>query len=154
MHLGDLITPDAVLPSLKAKTSKQALQEMSELAGRLSGAPAREIFDAVLRRERLGPTGVGAGIAIPHGKLLNLKSIFTVFARLERPVDFNARDGVAVDLVCMLIAPESAGADHLQALARIARALREPALVARLRSAKDASSIYLLLTQYPDTRAA
>jgi len=154
MFLNDLITPDSVLAPLKTKTSKQTLQEMAECAASLSGLQAREIFDTVLQRERLGPTGVGAGIAIPHGKLLNLKKIHAVFARLERPVDFEARDGVPVDIVCMLIAPESAGADHLKALARVARILREPGFVARLRRAKDASALYLLLSQVPDSAAA
>ena len=154
MLLNDLIAPKGVISSLRARTPKQVLLDMSELAARVSGVPAREIFDAVLQRERLGPTGVGAGIAIPHGKLLNLKEIFAVFARLERPIDFGANDGAPVDIVCMLIAPESAGADHLRALARIARVLREPDFVARLRRAKDASSLYLLLTQNADSRAA
>jgi PTS system nitrogen regulatory IIA component len=154
MPLHDLIAPDAIISSLKANSKKQALQDMAERAGAISGIPSRQIFDTVLQRERLGPTGVGGGIAIPHGKLLTVKKIFAVFARLDRPVDFESPDGTPVDLICMLIAPESAGADHLKALARVARVLRDPGFVARLRSAKDDSALYLLLTQVLDSRAA
>ena len=86
---------------------KQALQEMAELAAYVSGLPAREIFDALLQRERLGSTGVGDGIAIPHGKLDKCEHIFGVFARLERAIDFEAPDGLPVDLIFILVAPES-----------------------------------------------
>ena len=130
MRLTDLVTPEAVIANLKASSKKQLLQELSERAGKLSGLPAREIFDALLHRERLGSTGIGEGIAIPHGKLAKVKSIFGVFARLERPVDFEALDGAPVDLVFLLVAPESSGADHLKALACAARMLRDPGLVA------------------------
>ena len=154
MSLGDLIKPESVLPSLKVISRKQALQEMSERAATVSGLPARRIFDAVLQRERLGGTAVGGGIAIPHGKLVEAKNIFAVFARLDRPVDFEARDGAPVDLICMLIAPESAGADHLKALSRVARMLHNPTFVGRLRSARDGAALHLLLTQMTDSRAA
>jgi PTS system nitrogen regulatory IIA component len=154
MRLNDLISPEAIISSLKANSRKQALQEMADRAAFVSGIPARSIFDTVLQRERLGSTGVGGGIAIPHGKLVSIKKIFAVFARLDRPIDFESQDGVPVDLICMLIAPETAGADHLKALARVARMLREPHFVARLRSAKDESALYLLLTQTQDSQAA
>lgn len=154
MNLTELITPKAMLPSLKVQTKKQALQELSEHAGLLSSLPSREIFDALLQRERLGSTGIGGGIAIPHGKLARAPTIFGVFARLERPLDFDALDGVPVDLIFLLIAPESAGADHLKALARIARMLRETALTAKLRSTRDPAALYALLTQEPASRAA
>ena len=121
MSLNDLLTPDAVIASLRVNGKKQALQELSDRAAEVSGLPAREIFDSILQRERLGPTGVGDGIAIPHGKLAKCRRIFGVFARLERPIDFEALDGLPVDLIFLLIAPESAGADHLKALATIAR---------------------------------
>src|SRR5947209_14687366 len=98
MPLNDLIAPEAILPSLRANTKKQALQEISEKAGALSGLTAREIFDALLQRERLGSTGVGNGVAIPHGKLAKVKHIFGLFARLERPIDFEALDGAPVAL--------------------------------------------------------
>jgi len=154
MSLHDLIEPNAILPSLKVSTRKQALQELSERAAEVSGLPAREIFDALLQRERLGSTGVGGGIAIPHGKLPRVDRMIGLFARLERPIDYEALDGEPVDLIFLLLAPESAGADHLKALSRVARALRDQRLTARLRATKDASGLYLLLTQSPTHNAA
>ena len=124
MPLNDILAPDAVMASLRVNSKKQVLQELSERAAAVSGLPAREIFDSLLQRERLGSTGVGDGIAIPHGKLAKCGRIFGIFARLERPIDFEALDGLPVDLMFLLIAPENAGADHLKALALIARALR------------------------------
>lgn len=154
MPLTDLMTPQAVLPSLKATTKKQVLQDMSERAAAECGLPAREIFDALLQRERLGSTGVGSGVAIPHGKLPRCAALFGVFARLEKPIDFEALDGAPVDLVFMLIAPESAGADHLKALARVARILRNPTIQAKLRATRDAAGLYAILTQDIHSHAA
>src|SRR5580693_10326619 len=147
MSLDEILSADAVIPALRVNGKKQALQELSERAAGISKLPPREIFDAILQRERLGPTGVGDGVAIPHGKLTKCRRIFGVFARLERPIDFEALDGLPVDLIFLLIAPESAGADHLKALATIARVLRAPNLAAQLRATRDASAIYSLLTQ-------
>jgi PTS system nitrogen regulatory IIA component len=154
MILTDLLTPRAVLSSLKAGNKKSALQELSEQAGVLCDVPSREIFDALLQRERLGSTGVGGGIAIPHAKLAKAQNIFAVFARLDRPLDFESIDGSPVDLIFLLIAPESAGADHLKALARIARLVRDPSLTAKLRGTRDAAALYAILTQEPTSRAA
>ena len=138
MSLSQLLRPDAVLAALRVNGKKQALQEVSERAALVSGLPAREIFDAILQRERLGSTGVGDGVAIPHGKLAKCQHIFGVFARLERPIDFEAPDGLPVDLIFMLIAPEAAGADHLKALAMSARLLRNGAIAAPI--ARDQGS--------------
>jgi PTS system nitrogen regulatory IIA component len=146
MPLNDLVEANAILPALRVTTKKQALQDISDRAAEISGMSARDIFDALLQRERLGSTGVGGGIAIPHGKMPKTDRIFGVFARLERPIDFDALDGDPVDLIFLLIAPEGAGADHLKALSRIARALRDPGLTSRLRATRDASGLYLLLT--------
>ena len=154
MSLNDLLTPDAVIASLRVNGKKQALQELSDRGAVVSGLPAREIFDSILQRERLGPTGVGDGIAIPHGKLAKCRRIFGVFARLERPIDFEALDGLPVDLLFLLIAPESAGADHLKALALIARKLRNPNFAAQLRATRDASAIYSMMTLTPTSHAA
>jgi PTS system nitrogen regulatory IIA component len=154
MSLHDLIDSNAIIPSLKASTKKQALQEISERASGIADLPAREIYDALLQRERLGSTGVGGGIAIPHGKMPRVSRMLGVFARLEKPIDYEALDGEPVDLIFLLLAPESAGADHLKALSRVARALRDPALTARLRATKDAGGLYLLLTQNPAHHAA
>ncbi|MBV8851019.1 MAG: PTS IIA-like nitrogen regulatory protein PtsN [Methylobacteriaceae bacterium] len=154
MPLNDLLSPDAILPALRANTKKQALQELSEKAAALSGLTSREIFDALLQRERLGSTGIGNGVAIPHGKLAKVKRIFGIFARLDRPIDFEALDGAPVDLIFLLVAPESAGADHLKALAQVARLFREPALVSKLRATRDTSALYSVLTQTQTPNAA
>lgn len=154
MSLSQLLKPEAVLSTLRVNGKKQALQEMSERAALTSALPPREIFDAVLQRERLGSTGVGDGVAIPHGKLGKCDHIFGVFARLERPIDYEAPDGLPVDLIFMLIAPESAGADHLKALALSARLLRNPATAAQLRGARDPAALYALLTLAPTSNAA
>ncbi len=154
MSLSQLIKPDAVHSALRVNGKKQALQEMSERASLVSGLPAREIFDSLLQRERLGSTGVGDGVAIPHGKLAKCEQIFGVFARLERAIDFEAPDGLPVDLIFMLIAPESAGADHLKALAMSARLLRNPSIAAQLRATRDPSALYALLTMAPTSHAA
>ena len=147
MDLSDLLTLQSVVAALKASSKKQVLQEMAARAAAITGLPERDIFDTLLQRERLGSTGVGHGIAIPHGKLVALERLVGVFARLERPVDFEAIDDQPVDLVLMLLAPESAGADHLKALARIARLLREPSVATNLRATSDTSVQFALLTQ-------
>lgn len=154
MVMSDLVVPDAVLPSLRAPSKKAALLEMSERAGLVSGLDGRAIFDAVLQRERLGSTGVGNGIAIPHGKLARCERIFGVFARLDKPIDFEAMDGEPVDLVFLLIASETAGADHLKALARVARFLRDPKMAAQLRVPRDADALHAVLRQSGQTSHA
>lgn len=147
MALVDLLQDDAIIPALRANSKKHVLQEMAGRAAKATGVPEREIFDVILQRERLGSTGVGSGLAIPHGKLKQIKTISGVFARLETPVDFEALDDQPVDLVFLLLAPEGAGADHLKALSRIARLFRDPDLVAKLRSTESASALYACLTQ-------
>jgi len=154
MHLADLISPEAVIPSLRAKTKKQLLQELAARAARLTGLKERYVFDTLLQRERLGSTGLGEGIAIPHGKFAGLKRIVGIFARLAAPVEFDAVDGEPVDIVFLLLAPEGAGADHLKALARISRLLREGHAVDKLRASKDASALYAVLTAEATPHAA
>ncbi|HWT31990.1 MAG TPA: PTS IIA-like nitrogen regulatory protein PtsN [Propylenella sp.] len=145
MDLSDLLKPDRILPDLYVQSKKQALQEICEAAARLTGLAEREIFDTILQRERLGSTGVGHGVAIPHGKLRSMQELVGIFARLARPVDFDALDDQPVDLVFLLLAPESAGADHLKALARIARVLRDGAVAQKLRAAADLVDLYRIL---------
>ncbi|MGE3993277.1 PTS IIA-like nitrogen regulatory protein PtsN [Pseudorhodoplanes sp.] len=146
MPLTDLVAPNAVIPALKANGKKQAIQEISARAAQVSGLNERTIFETLLQRERLGSTGIGQGIAIPHGKLANLDKLFGVFARLDRPIDFEALDGQPVDLIFLLLAPEGAGADHLKALARVARLLRDPDVARPLRESRDAEARYAVLT--------
>jgi nitrogen PTS system EIIA component len=146
MALTDLVVPQAVVPSLRVNNKKQALQELAARAAVICGRNEREVLEVLMQRERLGSTGIGNGIAIPHGKLARLERLFGVFARLERPIDFEALDGQPVDLVFLLLAPEGAGADHLKALARIARLLRDPEVAHKLRESRDAEALYAVLT--------
>jgi len=152
MH--DLIQPDGIIPNLRAGSKKQALQELARKAAEVTGQHERAVFDVLLERERLGTTGVGRGIAIPHGKLPGLDSVTAVFARLEKPVDFDAIDDQPVDLMCLLLAPEQAGADHLKALARVSRLLRDPVLCDKLRGAETADALFALLAQQEQSNAA
>jgi PTS system nitrogen regulatory IIA component len=154
MDLGDLISPHGVIPSLKASSKKQALQELSARAASLTGIDEHEIYNTLLQRERLGSTGVGDGIAIPHGKMAPLGNIIGLFARMEEPIDFEAVDEAPVDLVFLLLAPEDAGADHLKALARISRLMREPSAVNKLRSSRDKEALYAVLTEPSASHAA
>lgn len=147
MDLSDLVTPDSILSSLKANSKKQVIQALAEKAAVLTGLEEREIFETLLQRERLGSTGVGGGIAIPHGKLAQLDKIFGLFARLPKPIDFESLDDQPVDLIFLLLAPEGAGADHLKALARIARLFREPGIANKLRTSSDKSALFAVLTQ-------
>lgn len=143
-----------VSAGLKVNSKKQVLQELAAMAARGCGLDERDIYDALLQRERLGSTGIGNGLAIPHGRFARLSRLFGVFARLDRPVDFEAVDGLPVDLIFVLLAPEGAGADHLQGMARVARLLRTPAVVAALRGSRDADALYSILTQGDTSRAA
>ena len=150
----ELITPASIIANLRAGNKKQALQELARKASDLTGQHERMIFDVLLERERLGTTGVGQGIAIPHGKLANLDRVYGLFARLERPIDFDAIDEQPVDLMFLLLAPEQAGADHLKALARVSRLLRDHAVCEKLRGSTSADALYALLTQTEASHAA
>ena len=153
MPLTDLVAPNAVIPALKVNSKKQAIQELAAKAAKLTGQNERAIFETLLQREKLGSTGIGDGIAIPHGKLPKLEKLVGLFARLERGIDFESLDGQPVDLIFLLLAPEGAGADHLKALARVARLLREADVVTRLRETRDADSLYAILAR-PSSEAA
>jgi nitrogen PTS system EIIA component len=154
MEIADLVAPAGILPSLKVSSKKQALQELSKKASELCGLDEREIFDALLERERLGTTGVGMGIAIPHGRFAKLGKLIGLFARLDKPIPFDAVDEQPVDLIFLLLAPESAGADHLKALARVSRLLRDKTVCAKLRGCASADAIYSLLTETHASSAA
>jgi PTS system nitrogen regulatory IIA component len=154
MEIFQLLSPDGVVANLKANGKKQALQELAARAARITGQHERSIFDTLLERERLGTTGVGNGIAIPHGRLAGLDKLYGLFARVERPIDFDSIDEMPVDLIFLLLAPEAAGADHLKALARVSRLLRDKAVCEKLRGAESADAIYALLTDSPASHAA
>ncbi len=154
MELEDLVSPEGVIAHLKVTSKKQALQEISARAAALTGLSDRNIFETLLERERLGSTGVGQGIAIPHGKLAQLTRLYGLFARLDTPVEFDSVDDQPVDLVFLLLAPEAAGADHLKALARISRLLRNQAVVEKLRASDDPAALFAILTEPAATNAA
>jgi nitrogen PTS system EIIA component len=148
MDLVDILTPDGVVTNSRATSKKQILQELARKAAELTGMEERAIFDVLLERERLGTTGVGNGIAIPHGKLAGLKRLWGVFARLEKPVDFEAIDEQPVDLVFLLLAPEGAGADHLKALAKVSRLLRDKRICDKLRGSDKPDALYALIAEH------
>lgn len=154
MEISDLVTPESVIQNLKVTSKKQAIHDLARKAAEISGEHERAIFDVLMERERLGTTGVGNGIAIPHGKMADIDRLYGVFARLAEPVDFQAIDDQPVDLVFLLLAPETAGADHLKALARVSRLLRDKAVCEKLRGAQSADAIYAVLSESTDSRAA
>lgn len=154
MEIADVLKLEGVVPNLRATSKKQALQELARRAADIAGMHERAVFDVLLERERLGTTGVGNGIAIPHGKLASLDRLYALFARLERPIDFESIDERPVDLIFLLLAPESAGADHLKALARISRLLRDKGVCEKLRGTDKAEALFALLTEGQASRAA
>lgn len=154
MNLGDLLAKNGVIADLKVGDKKQALQELANRASEATGVSAHDVFNALLQRERLSSTSLGRGIAIPHVKLKGVNAITCIFAKLDRAIPFDSHDGEPVDVLFFLLAPEDAGGDHLKALARISRLVREPATLERLRSAKDADSLRSVLTAPVTSHAA
>jgi PTS system nitrogen regulatory IIA component len=154
MEITDLITPSSVVANLRVANKRQALQELARRAAPLVGADEATIFDTLMTREQLGTTGIGSGTAVPHGRLRGLTKPVALFARLEKPVDFEAIDAQPVDLIFLLLTAPEAGADHLKALARISRFLRDRAVCAKLRGTDDADAIYALLTDRAASHAA
>ncbi|MEQ1889190.1 MAG: PTS IIA-like nitrogen regulatory protein PtsN [Alphaproteobacteria bacterium] len=147
MSLADILKPESVIASLRARSKKQALQEISNSASKLFGFEAQLILDKLLARERLGTTGVGQGIAIPHAKFSEADKVIGLFARLDQPVDFESIDDRPVDLIFLLIAPETGGAEHLRALAQVSRLLRNQDLCTKLRGSRERAALYALLTE-------
>ncbi len=146
MDIADFISKDSVLVGLRANSKKQLLTELAEKAARALNLDDRIVFDTLLQRERLGSTGIGSGVAIPHGKLHEIDRIHGMAVKLEAPIDFDADDEQPVDTVFLLLAPETAGADHLKALARISRLVRQPEFLDKIRSARSADALYDVLT--------
>ena len=154
MEMREIVTLDTVLAGLKPNSKKQLLQSLAEVAAKKTNRDEREIFDTLLERERLGSTGVGNGVAIPHGKMQDLEGIVGIFAQLAKPVEFDSSDDAPVDIVFMLLAPEGSGADHLKALSRIARLLRNEQTLSVLRASPDPKSIYDVLCEVERENAA
>ncbi len=147
MEMTDLIGSGSVVANLRVNSKKQALQELAKRAAELTAQPEWAILEVLIERERLGTTGVGNGIAIPHGKLPDLDRLYAFFAQLETPIDFGAIDEQPVDLICVLLTPETAGADHLKALAQVSRLLHDRAICEKLRGTDSTEAIHALLTE-------
>ena len=155
VEIVDIITPDGIILGLKACSSKrQVLKELAERAATMVGVDPQRLLEALQERERLGTTGIGHGIAIPHARMAELGRLFGVFARLDQPVDFEALDDQPSDLIFLLLAPDSADTDSLKALARISKLLRDPSLRQRLRQEPDRDAVYRMLTEKPESHAA
>ena len=152
IEIADLLTPRGVIAQLRVSNKKQALQEIARRAATQTGIAERRVHEVLAERERLGSTGIGKGVAVPHGKLTELARLFSLFARLERPVPFEAIDDRPVDLIFVLLVP--AEAEHLRALARISRLLRDEAICQKLRGTDNADALYALLTDRSETHAA
>ena len=154
MEIADLISPCSIVAQLRATNKKQTLQELAKRAAAMTGIQERTIYDVLIERERLGTTGIGMGIGIPHGRLPGLDKLYGVFARLDRPVPYDAIDDQPVDLIFLLLAPENAGADHLKALARVSRLLRDRTVCEKLRGTDNADALYALLIDSAPSHAA
>jgi PTS system nitrogen regulatory IIA component len=155
IDITDILAPEGVNVDLKSCSSKrQVLKELADHAAELVGIDAQRLLDALIERERLGTTAVGHGIAIPHARLDELKSVVGLFAKLDQPIDFEALDDQPSDLIFLLLAPNSADAESLKALARVSRVLRDTGLQQRLRQAVDGEAIYRMLTEKPESHAA
>lgn len=147
MQLSQLLSADSIVPALKAGSKKQVLQEAAAKLENVTGLSQQEVFEGLFQREKLGSTGAGHGVAIPHARFPSLEEIYGAFVRLEKPVDFDAVDDQPVDLVFALLAPEDAGADHLKALAKISRLLRDNKICEKLRGTEDPEALYAIMTE-------
>ncbi len=154
MEIRDLLALEAVCRQSRASSKKQLFNDIAAKAAEVYGLDPRSVFEALLEREKLGGTGMGRGVAAPHARLAGVEDIRGVFVKLDKPLDFDAADGLPVDLVFALIAPEDAGADHLRALARVSRALRDVGVCAKLRSCTEQSALHAVLSEKVQTRAA
>jgi PTS system nitrogen regulatory IIA component len=154
MELSEILSPRAVIGSLRSGSKKRLLQDLAAAIAGPSGLAEGDVFNAILEREQLGPTGMGGGVAIPHARIEGIGRVAGLFAHLARPVDYESVDGQPVDLVFLLLAPPGAGSEHLKALAKVARVLRSPATCAKLRSTADPAALYAILTEPLASQAA
>jgi len=149
------IVSDCIIANLRAANKRQVLQELARKAATLvTGHTEEAIFEVLSERERLGTTGIGHGIAIPHGKLPGLDRVYGIFAKLERPVDFDAIDDQPVDLIYLLLAPANCGSDHLKALAKVSRMLRDRVLCEKVRGSTNCDAINALISATQERTAA
>ena len=146
MELVNILSQDCIIANAKVSSKRQLLQLLADRAAKQIDMPAAKVLENLMVREKLGSTGLGNGIAIPHGKLEDISGVCAVFARLEKPIDFDSIDDKPVDLAIMLLAPTGAGADHLKALALVARLLRTKSVVDELRNTRDVPTLFDILT--------
>ncbi|GLQ35501.1 PTS lactose transporter subunit IIC [Amylibacter marinus] len=154
MDLKDIMSSDAVRNLPQASSKKRLLQTISEQAAAVYNLDASEVLGALSERENLGSTGVGHGVAIPHARFESLDRVYGLFTRLDKPVDFDSIDRQPVDLVFTILAPQNEGAEHLKALALVSRTLRAENICTKLRANNDETTLFTLLTQQDDIRAA
>jgi PTS system nitrogen regulatory IIA component len=152
--LSAMLTVESIDAGLHVANKKGLFQLLGLAASRMTGIPAKTIVTAVSEREKIGSTGFGGGVAIPHGKIDGLERVYGYFARLTQPIEFNSVDNLPVDLVFLILSPPDAGADHLKALASVSRALRDRTTVAKLRGARSRDAIFALLTGVESLNAA
>jgi len=145
MDISDLINQNSIIPNLKAASKKQLLQELEAITNQKCAAPLTDVASTLMERERLGSTGVGHGVAIPHGRFSDLDQIMGFFVKLDKPLNFDSLDDQPVDLVFLLLVPEEAGADHLKALAKVSRIFRDQSICEKLRGTNDSDAIYAIL---------
>ena len=154
MELYDLLHPEAIKVVTAASSKKRVLHDMAQLAGNCYDMRPEVLLEALLEREKLGPTGVGHGVALPHARSMDVDRVFGAFILLESPVDFGSVDKLPVDVIFGLFAPENAGADHLKALAIVSRTLRDSSICAKLRANPDQQTLFTILTENQKIQAA
>ncbi|MEM9098570.1 MAG: PTS sugar transporter subunit IIA [Pseudomonadota bacterium] len=154
MEFSELIGQDNVVAGLKVASCKQLFQDISNRARDLYDLDPRAVCEGLMEREKLGSTAMGNGIAIPHARLAGVNKIVGFFAKLDKPIDFEAADGLGVDLVFVLLVPEDSGTQHLRALAKVSRLLRDQEICLKLRAGGDKTALYALLTDQNDAKAA
>ena len=153
MTIGDLLEPGAVTLRVNAANKRQVLGVIADVAARAFGVDAHEALEGLIERESAGSTGVGQGVALPHARLADIDRVRAVFVRLETPVAFGAVDDKPVDLLVALFAPKDADSNHLRALARVSRLMRQPDLREQLRKARSADAVHVMLTQAHESKS-
>ena len=154
MELYDLLHPEAVKVMAAASSKKRVLHDMAQLAGSCYNMRTEVLLEALLEREKLGPTGVGHGVALPHARSTDVERVCGAFILLESPVDFGSVDKIPVDVIFGLFAPENAGVDHLKALAIVSRTLRDSSICEKLRANPDQQTLFTILTENQKIQAA
>lgn len=154
MELYDLLQPGAVKVVGAASSKKRVLNDMAQLAANCYNMRSEVLLEALLEREKLGPTGVGHGVALPHARSIDVDNVCGAFILLESPVDFGSVDKLPVDIIFGLFAPENAGVDHLKALAIVSRTLRDSSICAKLRANPDPQTLFTIITENQKIQAA